>query len=204
MARCPAWGAGGLAGLPCQDSGKKMAHNLGAIQRMGWREASVEQESEFSDLFRTEYPALVRAIYLIVGDREHARDIAQEAFLQLFKRWWRVSRYERPDAWVRRVAVRMAVRASRRDQTRRHLEHLTDPAPSQPASTSDIDVLRAVAQLPGMQRAAVILFYFEDRPVAEIAEALACSEATARVHLYRARKRLAEVLGEEESSLDEP
>ena len=61
-----------------------MAHNLEAIQRMGWRKASVEQEAEFSDLFRTEYPALVRAMYLIVGDREHARDIAQDAFLQLF------------------------------------------------------------------------------------------------------------------------
>ena len=92
------------------------------------------------------------------------------------------------------------MRASRRDQARRQLEQATNPAASQPASASDIDVLRAVAQLPGMQRAAVILFYFEDRPVAEIADALACSEATARVHLHRARKRLAEMLGEE--SLD--
>ena len=71
------------------------------------------------------------------------------------------------------------MRASRRNQARRQLEQLTDPAPSQPASTSDIDVLRAVGQFPGMQRAAVILFYFEDRRVAEIAEAL-CGSFTSQ------------------------
>ncbi len=50
-----------------------------------------------------------------------------------------------------------------------------------------------------MQRAAIVLFYFEDLPVAEIAHILDCAEPTARVHLHRARKRLAEVLGEEVS-----
>jgi RNA polymerase sigma-70 factor, ECF subfamily len=48
-----------------------------------------------------------------------------------------------------------------------------------------------------MQRAAVVLFYFEDLPLSEIASILRCSEATVRVHLHRARKRLAELLGEE-------
>jgi RNA polymerase sigma factor (sigma-70 family) len=57
--------------------------------------------------------------------------------------------------------------------------------------------MRAVRQLPGMQRAAVVLCYFEDLPLSEIADILRCSDATVRVHLHRARKRLAELLGEE-------
>jgi RNA polymerase sigma-70 factor (ECF subfamily) len=164
------------------------------------RDPSTGADAEFAGLFRTEYPILTRTLYFVVYDRELARDIAQEAFLQLFARWRRVSRYERPDAWVRRVAIRMAVRAVKRERARRRLEHGLDVAP--PQGAIDIDVLRAVARLPAAQRAAIVLFYLEDRPVSDVAEILACSEVTAKVHLHRARKRLAELLGGDESRED--
>jgi RNA polymerase sigma-70 factor (sigma-E family) len=164
------------------------------------REIVAGSDAEFTAFFQAEYPALIRSIYLIVRDREQARDIAQDAFVQLFSRWRRISRYERPDAWVRRVAIRMAVRATRRERLRRRLEREFDSA--QPTGPLDLDVLRAVAKLPGAQRAAVVLFYFEDRPVAEVADILACSEVTAKVHLHRARKRLAGLLREEGSPED--
>lgn len=169
-------------------------------QRVRTKHAVAGPDAEFVGLFQAEYPALVRSMYLIVRDREQARDIAQEAFVQLFTRWRRISHYERPDAWVRRVAIRMAVRAVRRERLRRRLEHEIDVAP--PQGPLDLDVLRAVGKLPAAQRAAVVLFYLEDRPVAEVADILRCSAITAKVHLHRARKRLAELLGDEESSED--
>jgi DNA-directed RNA polymerase specialized sigma24 family protein len=52
--------------------------------------------------------------------------------------------------------------------------------------------------LSPQQRAAVALFYFEDRPTPEIAAILGCSESTAKVHLFKSRKHLAAVLGEED------
>jgi len=159
-------------------------------------DAEAGADSDFVGLFEAEYPALVRSMYLIVHDREQARDIAQDAFVQLFTRWRRISKYDRPDAWVRRVAIRMAVRQIRRDRLRRRREHEFDHG--RPLGPVDIDVLRAVRKLPAAQRAAVVLFYLDDRPVAEVADILACSEVTARVHLHRARKRLAELLGDEE------
>jgi DNA-directed RNA polymerase specialized sigma24 family protein len=158
-------------------------------------------EAEFAGLFQSEYPALVRSIYMIVHDREQARDIAQDAFVQLFSRWRRVSKYDRPDAWLRRVAIRMAVRALRRDRLRRRREHEFDRG--RPLGPVDVDVVRAVAQLPAAQRAAVVLFYLDDRPVTEVADILSCSEVTARVHLHRARKRLAEILRDEEEQSEE-
>lgn len=164
------------------------------------KDTSTGADEEFVGLYQTEYPVLVRSLYFVVYDRELARDIAQEAFVQLFARWRRVSHYERPDAWVRRVAIRMAVRAVKRERGRRRLEHELDLAP--PQAAIDIDVLRAVARLPTAQRAAVVLFYLEDRPVADVAEILACSEVTAKVHLHRARKRLADLLGGDESRED--
>jgi RNA polymerase sigma-70 factor (sigma-E family) len=169
-------------------------------KRTGSDDAMGEPDAEFVGFYRAEYPGLVRSMYLIVRDKEQARDIAQEAFVQLFSRWRRISHYERPEAWVRRVAIRMAVRASRRERLRRRVEHEFEASP--PSGPLDLDVLRAVAKLSGAQRAAVVLFYFEDRPVAEVAEILACSETTAKVHLHRARKRLSELLADEESSRD--
>src|SRR4029450_11455704 len=94
-----------------------------ATRRLGRRgaEAVHDRDDGFTAFFRTEYPALVRTLFLVVHERELARDIAQDAFVHLYPRWRRVSRYDRPDAWVRRVAVRMAVRASRREGCRSRL-----------------------------------------------------------------------------------
>ena len=63
----------------------------------------------------------------------------------------------------------------------------------------DPDLASAVAALAPMQRAAVVLYYWEDRPVAEIARVLEVSESTVKQHLHRARHRLAGLLGEEVS-----
>ncbi|MBA2634710.1 MAG: sigma-70 family RNA polymerase sigma factor [Chloroflexi bacterium] len=49
--------------------------------------------------------------------------------------------------------------------------------------------------MPPRQRAVVALFYYEDRPLTEIAELLGCSHSTAKVHLFKARRRLAGLLG---------
>jgi RNA polymerase sigma-70 factor (ECF subfamily) len=155
----------------------------------------VDANDEFSWFFRDEFPGVVKTTFLILHDREQAREIAQEAFIEVLTRWKAVSRYERPDAWVRRVAIRMAVRAVRRERLRVLREREVAPPPLQ--APVDVDVIKAVRTLPPAQRAAVVLFYFEDRPVSEIASILGCSQATAKVHLHRGRKRLAERLSGE-------
>ncbi len=152
---------------------------------------------DFDTVFRREFAAITRTTYLIVHDWAVAEEIAQDAFLQLFRKWPRVSRYDRPGAWVRRVALRMAVKAARREQRRDGLERSAAEAPAGQPTGVDDDITRAVGQLPGAQRAAVVLFYFEDRPVLEVADLLGCSPATAKVHLHRGRLRLADLLGEE-------
>jgi RNA polymerase sigma factor (sigma-70 family) len=72
---------------------------------------------------------------------------------------------------------------------------LTD---SQPASDTlpDIDLIRAVGELPPQQRAAVALHYLEDLPVDEVASLMAVAPATVRQHLFKARSHLAVELGE--------
>ena len=153
---------------------------------------------EYTSFYRAEFASVARTVHLIVRDAQRAEDITQEAFLRLLQHWTKVSKYERPGAWVRRVAIRLATKQVRRERLRAQLERDASPEPAtMSGAPRDLDLMRAVAVLPAQQRAAVVLFYFEDRPVAEIADLLDCSESAAKVWLHRARHRLAELLAEE-------
>jgi RNA polymerase sigma-70 factor (ECF subfamily) len=156
----------------------------------------------YDQLFRAEHAAIVRSAFLVTGDREAAREVAQEAFAELHVHWRKVRTYDRPGAWVRRVAIRKAVRFRQRGVRLAALEvEAAVKAPGaggDPAGTAGprLEVLASLQQLSPAQRAAVVLHYFDDLPVTEVAEALGCKPATASVHLHRARVRLAQLLGE--------
>jgi RNA polymerase sigma-70 factor (ECF subfamily) len=151
----------------------------------------------FEALFVTEFPRVARAIHHIVGDRARADEVTQDAFVELLRHWRKVADYDRPDLWVRRVAIRKAQRERHRAWRRTELERTTlardDIEPPTPAP----EVLAAVRTLPPKQRAVVVLFYFEDRPMAEIAEILGCSESTGWSQLHTARRHLGRALSEE-------
>src|SRR5215210_6157338 len=107
-----------------------------------------EAETEYAWLFATEFRPVARTVYLIVHDRGRAEDITQDAFVELLRRWHRISRYDRPGAWVRRIAIRMAIRDAGRERRRSAAEgEAPPPATTEPA---DIDLLRAVGSLPPM------------------------------------------------------
>jgi RNA polymerase sigma-70 factor (ECF subfamily) len=149
---------------------------------------------EYADFFRAEFAAVTRTAYLVLHDRDSAEDISQDAFTQLHLNWTKISGYDRPDAWVRRVAVRMAIRAVRR---RRLLDSLLGRLESPRQETAaDPDLAAALLRLPPQQRAAIALHYYEDRPLTEVAQILNCSHSTAKVHVFKARRRLAALLGE--------
>jgi RNA polymerase sigma-70 factor (ECF subfamily) len=159
------------------------------------QEKVVRFEDEYAAFYRAEFSHVVRTSYLIVHDQQRAEEIAQDAFIQLLAHWGKVSKYERPAAWVRRVAIRMASRSARREWLRPAVEQGSSLAPD--LVPQDVDLLNAVKQLPPRQRAAVALFYFEDRPLPEVAEILGCSHSAAKVHVFNARRQLARLLGEE-------
>jgi RNA polymerase sigma-70 factor (ECF subfamily) len=147
-------------------------------------------DGDFEAFFRAEYPAIVRAVYVLTANQAEAEDVAQEAFARLYAHWRKVSRYERPGAWVRRVAINIAVSSLR--TLVRHSPGASDPDPADP------DLHRAIVALPRLQRAAVVLHYYEDLPVGEVAAILGCSPNTVKVHMHRARKKLAAALSEDE------
>jgi RNA polymerase sigma-70 factor (sigma-E family) len=157
----------------------------------------VAGDDEFSLFFAAEYPALVRTVTLVLHDRARAEEIAQDAFVQLLGRWSKVCRYDAPGAWVRRVAIRLAVRDASRERRLAQLRpRSVDEAPAQDSGV-DVDLMAAIKSLPPRQRSVIVLFYYEDRPMEDIARILDCSPSTGWVHLHRARKRLGALLTEE-------
>jgi len=157
---------------------------------------------EFRDLFAAAYPQVVRTVWFVVHDQGMAEEIAQDAFTELYRDWSRLRTYDRPDLWVRRVAIRKAQREASRRTRRVVLEQtaggltLVDDGIRLP----DPELIAAIRTLPPKQRAIVVLFYLEDRPMNEVADLVGCSTSTGFVQLHQARKRLAAALDEEVDS----
>jgi DNA-directed RNA polymerase specialized sigma24 family protein len=157
---------------------------------------------EFRDLFSATYPQVVRTVWFVVHDRGIAEEIAQDAFTELYRGWSRLHAYDRPDLWVRRVAIRKAQRDASRQARRTVLEQaaMGSGLVEDGIRLPDPELIAAIRELPPKQRAIVVLFYLEDRPMAEVADLVGCSTSTGFVQLHQARKRLAAALGEEVDS----
>ncbi len=155
-------------------------------------------DPEFLALVRSDYGSLLRTATLITGDAEAARDTVQEAFTRLFVAWGRVSQYDRPGAWVRRVTIRLAARWRTRERARAQATLNIPVVAAGPAPVpGEPDLAVALEVLSPMQRALVVLHYLDDLTIVDAARIVGCNESTARVHLHRARGRLAALLEEE-------
>jgi RNA polymerase sigma-70 factor (ECF subfamily) len=154
--------------------------------------------TSFDDFFRAEYPRLVPMLHAVLGDRSWAEDLAQEALASAQQAWPKVSGYDRPGAWVRRVALNRASNVRRsRGREAVALHRLGPPGGATADAPPDDERLwRLVRDLPEQQRFAVALHYVEDRSVADIAATLGCSDGTVKTHLSRARATLARRLSD--------
>ena len=156
----------------------------------------------FESFYATEYPAVVGLAYALSGNRWVAEDLAQEAFLAAHRDWDRIAAYEQPGSWVRRVVANLSVSAFRRRVAeakalgRLALGHA--PAVAE-LPADDAEFWRAVRRLPRRQAQVVALHYLEDRPVAEIADALGIAAGTVKKHLHDGRRELARRLEIEEA-----
>ena len=151
----------------------------------------------FEAFYQREFRSVVGLAYALSGSRWAAEDLAQEAFIAAHEKWDRIGEYESPGAWVRRVVANMAVslyrkRASEARAVARVALRRQEPLPE--LDVEDAEFWAQVRALPKRQAQAIALHYLEDRPIAEVADILDCSPSTAKVHLHKGRRRLAERL----------
>lgn len=156
---------------------------------------------ELEAVFAEVYAPTVRALTLAFGDPEAAADAVQDAFVQAHRHWRRIHRYDRPDRWIRRVAVNRMLNERRR---RGRADALTQRLAALPARGDEwadgpeerMVLVEAIAGLPPGQRLALALHHLADLPVAAVADALGVSEGTVKSQLHDARRALADRLGE--------
>ena len=152
--------------------------------------AALEPHESVEAVYRADAERLWRAIFAFAGDAEIASDAVAEAYAQVLHRGAAV---RDPAAWTWRTAFRISAGA------------LKARGPAGPATATpgehvdqyrDPDLLAALRQLPDAQRAAVILFYYADLPIREIAARLGTNSLAVRANLSRGRRRLRQILGD--------
>ena len=155
---------------------------------------SQEPNPELVALFEQRYSPMLRLAAIVTQDPPSAEDLVNESFVRLVKHWPTVRSYDAPEAWLRRVVIRDAVKA----RTRRAREDLTDARALDHRAARDqsdggdrrLDLLFLVGALPQRERAVVALHYLEDLSVADTAELLGIAEGTVKAHLSHARDTL--------------
>lgn len=154
-------------------------------------------ESQLELVFRTEFPRLVGSLAAAAGSLDQAADAVQEAFVQAHLHWRRVSRYDDPAAWIRRVAVNRILNQRRSGRRREAALARLGPAGAyiQHHAAADPALASALATLPLRQRTAMALRFLADLSVADVARAMDISEGAVKSHVHRARERLALQLG---------
>jgi RNA polymerase sigma-70 factor (ECF subfamily) len=153
----------------------------------------------FDEFFRSEYRRVVALASVLCGRTGVAEELAQDAFVAAYRHWDRVSRYDDPAAWVRRVVVNLSTSTlRRRSREARALTRLALRRPTEAVRLAGLDdeFWAAVRDLPRRQSQCIALRYLDDRSVDEIAAVLGIAPATVRVHLHSARSALAARLGE--------
>lgn len=150
-----------------------------------------EAEDTFEDFVHATGDRMFRTAVLLTGDRHLAADLVQSAYATAFARWRLVSRADNPAAYTRTILTRTFLSDRRRKRvTEVPLEAGRDRGtrPLDPALR--LSLLDALATLPAKDRAILVLRYFEDLPVATVADQLGLTESACRTRASRALARL--------------
>ena len=162
----------------------------------------------FAEAVREHQDEVYGVALRILGDRDAALDAASRAFMKAFRSWERYDQTRPVRHWLLRIATNEAItigRARTRERARQTAAddalEVADAAPAPDASAvarEERDRVRdAVAALPDLYRVPVVLRYFSDLSIEEIAAVTGRPAATVGVQLLRARGLLRNALGGE-------
>ncbi|WP_199516350.1 RNA polymerase sigma factor [Nucisporomicrobium flavum] len=157
------------------------------------------KQREFTEFYRSDQAACLRAVLVSVGDRQLAEDLVAEAFTRAWTSWHKVSRHPAPRAWIVRTALNVRVSRWRR-QRREVAWDGTHEVEDVSAGDSGLDpaLLTALRRLPRRQREVLACRVFLDLDTAGTATVLGIAPGTVTAHLSRAVASLRAHLVDEE------
>jgi RNA polymerase sigma-70 factor (ECF subfamily) len=155
---------------------------------------------EFSEYVTLRWPPMLRTARLLTGDDGLAEDLVQTALEKCYVAWPRLRAREARDAYVRRTIVNVYISWQRR---RSWHEVPQDRVPEGEAADRTADVpqrsllQQALALLPAKQRAVVVLRFYEDLSIQQVAAELNCSTGTVKSQTSDALAKLRDLLGDD-------
>lgn len=149
----------------------------------------------FDEFYRSHYDTLARGLILSLGNRDLGIEATDEAFLRAFKHWANVQGYANPAGWVYRVGMNWARTKLRRGK--KEVPSLWVDSTSDQRFRVEPGLDAALDSLPDKHRRVIVLRYYLDWSLEEIAEALRIPKGTVKSRLHRALKALQEHMGVE-------
>ncbi len=165
---------------------------MSSEEALALTQGAVDPDALVAEMFSAEGASLVRLARLFCDDRNAAEDLVQEAFIRLHRSAASIRDRDRTPAFLRSIVLNLA-----RDHNRRGLMSLRHrntaervPDPPEPddlalAGDDAHEVLAALATLPERQRACLVLHYYEEMTIAEVADTLRISKNSVKTHCKR-------------------
>jgi RNA polymerase sigma-70 factor (sigma-E family) len=163
---------------------------------------AASREAAFSEFAAAVAPRLFRSALLMCGDWHLAEDLVQTTLGKLYVAWPRVERADAPEAYARGTLTKTFLSYQR---VRRNAETPTmdvgDLAGVDPGAVAGarLELFAALRTLEPVDRAIVVLRYWEDRSVTETARDVKMSEGAVRTRASRALARLRTELSDDSS-----
>jgi RNA polymerase sigma-70 factor (ECF subfamily) len=144
--------------------------------------------ASIESVYREHSADLWRAVLAYSGDQHIASDAVSEAFAQALRRGEKI---RQPERWVWKTAFKVA--AGLLKERSRFAPQID---PSVDGHKPVMELRWALMELSPRQRASLFLFYYGGYPPGEIADMIGSTQSAVRVHLFRGRKRLGQLLSE--------
>ena len=145
----------------------------------------------FAQLVKVGFPRLKGVAYLILRDVDRAEDAVQEAFVAAWQDLRALRDLDAWDAWIRRLLVRNCYRLAKKERRRTEVELHVKPDPARSAHDTSADVAdrewvySELARIDVDKRSVIVLHYYLDLPMREVAEILDIPYGTAASRLHR-------------------
>ncbi len=156
----------------------------------------------YDELASTRYPALLAYGVALTGQRATAEDLVQEALIRTFSAPRRIHSLQHAEYYVRRAIATIFIDDKRRDALFRRTQTRLTSGSTEPAKSVEIDerdaVTGALLTLPPRMRACVVLRYYDDYTVQQVADTLGIASGSVKRYLHDASELLRATLGAEE------
>ncbi|MBM7788365.1 SigE family RNA polymerase sigma factor [Tenggerimyces flavus] len=151
---------------------------------------------DFEEFALARTPHLFRTAWLLCADHHLAEDLVQETLARMFLAWRGLDRVENPSAYAQTVLVRTFISQRRkRSSTERPTETVPEKMANEGDQTLRMALQSALSELSPQDRAVLVLRFFEDRSVEQVARDLGTSSNAVRSRTSRALNRIRTVFG---------